>query len=163
MNEREQDLFEAELRQLQPAKLPDKFAERLAAAQLDVATRRSDPSVRMSSTAPWLRWLRWFAPATAIAGAIVTLVILRADLRIREADRPLNVTTEPALQADDVEIDRQLVGAFDAVATLPDGEPVRLRVREWMDEVVLRDTERGVAVQQRSPRIEVIPVSFETF
>jgi hypothetical protein len=76
---------------------------------------------------------------------------------------PLRSDVPRALQADAVEIDRQLIGAFEAIATLPDGEPVRLRVREWMDEVVLRDTAHGVAVQQRSPRIEVIPVSFETF
>jgi hypothetical protein len=67
------------------------------------------------------------------------------------------------LKADDVQIDEQLVSTFDAVAPLPSGEPVRFRCRQWLDEVVLRDSKRGVEVTRRVPRVEVVPVSFETY
>jgi hypothetical protein len=56
-----------------------------------------------------------------------------------------------------------LVAAFDAVARLPDGQPVRFRCREWSDGVVLRDSARGIVIEQRMPRLEVVPVSFETY
>jgi DNA-directed RNA polymerase specialized sigma24 family protein len=69
----------------------------------------------------------------------------------------------PVLEADDVEIDRRLITAFEAVATLPTGEPVRFRCSEWSDEVVLRDRARGVVIEQRTPRFEVVPVRFETY
>lgn len=67
------------------------------------------------------------------------------------------------LKADSVQIDRQLVASFDAVARLPGGEPIRFRCREWVDEVVLQDKARGLVVEQRAPRLEVIPVRFETY
>jgi hypothetical protein len=73
------------------------------------------------------------------------------------------VPKKPTLKADRVEIDRQLVGAFDAVARLPSGEPIRFRCRQWMDQVVFRDSSRGVVVEKRSPRLEVVPVGFETY
>jgi hypothetical protein len=163
VNEHEQDLFEAELRQLQPAKLPEDLAARLAAARLNVAALEAKPSADRRRSARWLPLLRWLAPATAAAAATLALVVWLNRPDGGRPETPLHAVSPRALQADAVEIDRQLIGAFEAIATLPDGEPVRLRVREWMDEVVLRDTAHGVAVQQRSPRIEVIPVSFETF
>jgi len=67
------------------------------------------------------------------------------------------------IKADDVEIDQRLVSSFDAVAQLPSGLPVRFRCREWADEVVLRDTARGIVIEQRAPRLEVVPVSFEMY
>jgi hypothetical protein len=73
------------------------------------------------------------------------------------------VTVPPPLKADSVQIDEQLVGAFDAVGRLPSGEPVRFHCREWMDNVVLRDKTRGVVIEQRTPRVEVVPVRFETY
>jgi hypothetical protein len=94
------------------------------------------------------------------------LVILMARWNAPDGAKP-NPSTGPsvrsALRADNVEIDRQLVSAFEAVATLPDGEPVRIRCREWMDEVVLHDSKSGVAIRQRTPRFEVIPVRLETY
>jgi hypothetical protein len=70
---------------------------------------------------------------------------------------------QPALKADNVEFDQQLVASFDAVARLPSGQPVRFRCREWADAVVLRDSASGIEVEQRTPRLEVVPVSFETY
>jgi hypothetical protein len=82
---------------------------------------------------------------------------------ITQHGRPLAVTVTPPLKADSVQIDEQLVGAFDAVGRLPNGEPVRFHCREWMDNVVLRDKTRGVVIEQRTPRVEVVPVRFETY
>jgi hypothetical protein len=62
-----------------------------------------------------------------------------------------------------VQIDQALVWSFDAVARLPSGEPIRFRCREWMDQVVLSDRDRGVVFEQRAPRVEVVPVRFETY
>jgi hypothetical protein len=67
------------------------------------------------------------------------------------------------LKADAVEIDKPLVAAFDTVARLPGGEPVRFRCREWNDHLVMRDSARGVVFEQDVSRIEVVPVSIETY
>jgi hypothetical protein len=71
--------------------------------------------------------------------------------------------SEPILKADEVEVDQELLGSFEAVADLPDGEPVRFRCRQWIDEVTFRDSARGVEVVQRVPRMEVVPVSFASY
>jgi hypothetical protein len=76
------------------------------------------------------------------------------------------VAVAPASQsfkADGVQINRELVSSFDAVARLPTGEPIRFRCRKWMDRVVLEDKRRGLVIQQSSPRVEVLPVRFETY
>jgi hypothetical protein len=62
-----------------------------------------------------------------------------------------------------VVIDRTLLTAFEAQATLPDGEPLRLRCRQWIESVTLRDSARGIEVEQRVPRLEVVPIRFETY
>ena len=56
-----------------------------------------------------------------------------------------------------------MVALFDAVAQLPNGQPVRFRCREWADEVVLRDPARGIVIERRTPRLEVVPIRFETY
>jgi hypothetical protein len=81
----------------------------------------------------------------------------------RQQDSPPGAAAEAALKADEVEIDQQLIVAFDAVARLPGGQPIRFRCREWADEVVLTDSAHGVVIEQRTPRLEVVPVSFETY
>ena len=75
---------------------------------------------------------------------------------IASADRPL-------LKADKVEIDRQLVADFDAIARLPSGEPVRFRCQQWMDKVWLRDSAAGLVIERTTPRLEIVPVRFETY
>ena len=101
------------------------------------------------------------APSTAAAVALLAVV---AHLnRGRNSAPPASAASAPALNADQVEIDRQLIGSFDAVANMPEGEPVRFRFQQWMDAVTLRDSVRGIEVVQRTPRIEVVPVSFATY
>jgi hypothetical protein len=101
------------------------------------------------------------AAGAAVAAALLVWWPFRPENR--QPSRPLVPAAEPALKADDVEIDQQLVAAFDAVARLPDGQPIRFRCREWADAVVLTDTARGLVIEQRTPRLEVVPVSFETY
>jgi hypothetical protein len=157
------ELFEAEVHRLKPAMPLEDFMARLVEAQpLPLAERKS---AHRPMQGDGLRWLfRWLAPIAAAAAVVVALLVwllpwLGNKLPIRLATSQSN----PVLRADNVEIDRRLVAAFDAVAQMPDGEPMRFRCFEWADEVVLRDSARGIVVEQRAPRLEAVPVSFETY
>jgi hypothetical protein len=164
MNDREHELFEAELHRLKPAEPPEEFMARLAESQ---PMPRVQPSVRSwPARQPdvWRVLLRWLAPAMAGAAVVAALLVWQVNKpEGRSASQAVIASAKPALKANDVEIDRQLVAAFDAVARMPGGEPVRFRCREWMDNVVLRDSAQGVEVEQRTPRLEVVPVGFETY
>ena len=158
MTDPEQDRFEQELRQQVPSKLPPDFSERLNQAW-NPGNRVPTPRQRV----PRLSWLRWLAPAAAaVAAGIVVLMHLRlSPPPIEKEHRAPPATT--ALKASDIEINRRLVTSFRAVATLPSGEPVQVQCREWLDQVELRDSSRGVAIQQQTPRFEILPVEIETF
>ena len=164
MNDREHELFEVELRRLKPAEPPEEFMVRLAAAQ---PMPRVQPSVRSRPARQpdvWRVLLRWLAPAMAAAAVVAALLVWQGpQLEGRPPSQPVIASAKPALKADDVEIDRQLVAAFDTVARMPGGEPVRFSCREWMDNVVLLDSAQGVEVEQCTPRLEVVPVGFETY
>ena len=124
MNELDPDFFEAELRKLNPAPPPENFMARLSDA-LPAARPSARPlpkqgvrGTRWSLTLPHL--LRWAAPA-AITGVLLVV------LAIRQSSAPAtksNPGTPPdpmgtVVNADDVEIDQQLV------ATFPTWEDVR--------------------------------------
>ncbi len=158
------ELIEAELHRLKPARPPEALLARLAAARPAPRPQRegrSQPRVAFDS---WRWLLRWVAPATAAVAIAVTLLVWRWPGADRKpAVLPGEGLTKSALRANAVEFDRELVASFDAVARLPSGEPVRFRCREWTDGVVLRDAARGVVIERRTPRLEVVPVSFETY
>ena len=159
MNEHE--LFETELRQLKPARLPREFELRLISPPSLSFRELETPGRSQVWRGGWSLWLRWLAPATVVAAALLVVACL-----LHRQRKTAPVTTEasaPTLKADQVEIDRQLLGSFDAVASMPEGEPVRFHFEQWMDSVTLRDSVRGVEVVQRIPRIEVVPVSFATY
>jgi hypothetical protein len=163
MNDGDPELMEAKLRRLTPARPPAELMARLAAARPAPAPVPPQPSTS-NPQLPGLALLRWLglvAAGAAVAAAFLVWWPSRPENR--QASNALSATAEPALKADDVEIDQQLVAAFDAVARLPDGQPVRFRCREWAEEVVLTDTARGIVIEQRTPRLEVVPVSFETY
>jgi hypothetical protein len=163
MSDGDLELFESELRKLKAARPPEDFMARLADAQPLPQTDRK-PYRRPMQSDMWLLLLRWLAPIAAAAGVVAALLVWRLPSSPnRPPVRSAAVPAKPALKADDVEIDQQLVAAFDAVARMPDGAPVRYRCFEWADEVALRDSARGVVVEQRTPRLEVVPVSFETY
>ena len=153
MNEREHELMEAELRRLQPAQPPAALIERLLAAVAAPTAPKPQRRPRESGLREWwLPWLRWLAPVSAV-GLVVFVSVYQF---------PWAVQSE-TFNANDVQLNRKLVSSFDAVAELPDGEPVRFRVREWSDQAVFHDSARGLVVERSTPRMEVVPVAFETY
>jgi hypothetical protein len=163
MNDRDLDLFERELEALKPAPPPKEFVDRLAQAISIEAGRNS--RARKAAPSPeagslWLYrpqvWLRWLAPATILV--LAGILAWNANFAGRR-----EATASAALKADEVKIGSTLVSSFDAVASTPDGEPVRFRCEEWLDEVRLSDRSRGLVYSQRVPRVTVVPVSFETY
>ncbi len=160
MTDHEKEDFERQLRRTKPARLPEDFNARLLAAQLPVkANVRSAP--RVAPISDYLRTLRqslrWLIPASAVA-LMATVVWHEGQ---PSATRPSLAV--PAFKADDVKIDQKLVSSFDAVARLPGGEPVRFRCENWMDPVVLSDKSRGLVVENRKPRFEVVSMGYETY
>lgn len=185
--------FEAELERLKPKPPPGEFTRRLALAVLllrrehramprhlvqvfNLVYRRFSCFCRNSSgrfadyesAVPQIENLRYrSALRWLVSGAVVLSITIvfwfKHTATITNAEPPPVAQAHPELKADNVDIDRQLVGAFDAVAHLPGGEPVRFRCQEWMDEMVLRDSARGVVIEQRRPHLEIVPVSFETY
>ncbi len=161
MNKPEQDLFEQELQRLRPAAPPAEVRHRLLAARPVARPRRQSHAPALSLASLILRWL---IPATAVFVAAV----LYWRLQRSQPAEPMLATNHsaelaPAVEADHVQLEEKLLRSFDTVALLPGGEPVRFRCMEWMDELTLRDEQRGVTIEQRSPRVEVVPVRFETY
>ncbi len=175
MNEFDPELFEAELRKLRPARPPADLMARLAEAQpatWDQAPAVVEPPPRASISQPsaldpqplWTLLLRWLGPAAAAAALLAALLVaLPHSKRPNEPAKVAGVPKKTASNTGEVEIDRQLVALFDAVAQLPSGQPVRFRCRQWDDEVVFRDPKTGVEIERRTPRLEVVPVSLEVY
>jgi hypothetical protein len=164
MNGNDAGQFEQELRGLKPARPPASFMVRLVATRSGSNTKRELPLRLPSRTEGWRSLLRWLAPATAIAAMALTLLFLRLAEPKRDPEgRSVKASNQPMLRADHVEIDRELVGVYDAIARLPGGEPVRFRCSEWSDGVVFRDRTRGFEIEQRTPRLEVVPLRLEIY
>ena len=159
MNEDEYIVLEQELRHQRPAAPPPELMGRLKAAQPARPPPREQVRPRPSF---WPLVVRWLVPATALV--VVGMVVWRVGLPV--APPPggkLIAESAPAVAADDIELGWELIRSFDTVARLPSGEPVRFRCSEWMDEMIVRDKDRNVVIEQRTPRVEVIPVRFETY
>lgn len=166
MTEFDPQSFEAELKRLKPASPPAPLMARLGRVSAKRPGRDLLESVKGLARQVWPRWFWWTAAAT---GALVMAVALLSRNEPRSASvrspasPPLATTSKPTLKAEQVEIDKRLLSSFDAIASLPSGEPVRFHCREWMEQVTLRDSVRGVVIERQSPRLEVIPVRFETY
>jgi hypothetical protein len=145
--------MEAELRRTKPAKAPQEFMDRLLLAVPVTPASTVEPR-ETRKREWWLPWLRWLAPVSAVG--LITFV------SIKQIPWAVN-HSEDGINADDVRISHKLVSSFDAVGKLPGGEPVRFRVREWSDSTVLHDSTRGLVVERSTPRLEVIPVGFDTY
>ncbi len=155
MKDREQNLMEVELQRLKPATPPPELMERmLAALPAAPAPRLETRAGTPRPTEWWWPWLRWLAPVSAI--------VLVAFVSLRQIPLALNHPVT-GINADAVQISHKLMSAYDAVGELPGGEAVRFRVREWSDSTVMHDSARGLVVEQSKPRLEVIPVAFETY
>ncbi len=156
--------FEAELQRLRPAKAPEEFMaklEKAALAQPALRPPRAKPGLALMAGS-WRLW-RLIGPAAALIAAAALLV--SRDYRHAPARGPAMAPNNLArtIKADRIDFDRQLVTAFDAIARLPGGEPVRFRCRQWLDELVVHDAGSGVVIEQQTPRLEVVPVKFETY
>jgi hypothetical protein len=161
MNDPEFDAFEAELRAISPAAPPQELVEKLMAARSSVKVpaapvQEPEPGLGTGLHALW----RWLIPATAVAALAVAGTVLLVRAPVKPA--PGLAVSEPAPQ-ETIEIDRQLLLAYDTVAELASGEPVRFHCREWEETVTVRDPVRGIAIERRTPRLEVTPVRLETY
>jgi hypothetical protein len=160
--------FEAELKRLAPAQPPEDFMARLQAARPQVH-QRENPSAWRPKPLLWSGWWRWLAPVAALV--VVALVLFsdpiwRSLRRQPAAASPLAIPSRlqgAASKVDLVQINNELVGSFDTIARLPSGEPIRFRCRRWIDQVTVEDTKSGMVVEERTPRLEVLPVRFETY
>ena len=167
----EQDQFEAELKRLVPARPPEALLARLRAAKPSALNARSPlraeaAPVASSGLRTVLRGVfRVWRPLAAASAALALAVGFWAWHRApgRVAPTSTRLATAVPLEVDGVQIDQKLLSTFDAIGRLPSGEAVRFRCRKWMDRVTLRDQDRGLVVEQRAPRIEVVPVRFETY
>ncbi|HEX5219631.1 MAG TPA: hypothetical protein VFZ59_08690 [Verrucomicrobiae bacterium] len=163
MSDHEQEKFEAQLRQLKPGKLPEDLVARIQDA---VSSRpQTVITARQRATPGFLQILRWLVPATA--AVIVTTVLWQrqensGEPGVSNVDLQGSVAATP-LKPDNVQIGKELVSSFDAVATLPGGEPVRFRCQQWLTTVVVDDAKRGLLMESRTPRVVVVPVGFETY
>jgi hypothetical protein len=161
VNEQEQEKYETELRRTPPARLPEHFMARLQAAK-----PAPEPARRMSFQPAaggqgWRGLWRWLAPAMGLA--VVGLLAARVNFHPESSAEKKPLAAAAGLVADDVQVDQELVSSFDVVAKLPGGEPVRFRCQKWRDQLVVTDKNRGVEIEQNSPRVEVVPVRFETY
>jgi hypothetical protein len=161
MNEQEQERYESELRRTPPAPLPAHFMARLQAAKPGPERGSRRLFLPDHPSLGWRVLLHLVAPAMAVVLAGFLVVRLKVKSEGSAKERPLAATV--GLKANDLQVDQELVSSFDVVATLPNGQPVRFRCRQWKDQLVVTDKSRGVEIEQNSPRVEVVPVRFETY
>jgi membrane-associated protease RseP (regulator of RpoE activity) len=165
VTEREQQEFEATLRRTRPVKLPEELRSRLLAAAPPKKARSATPWPALAVLG-WLRVLRLALPAAAVV-AIAAVVVWRNALTSRkgasDGKSSAAIFAAAPLKADDVKIDQELVSSFDTVARLPGGEPVRFRCNQWLDEITLSNKAQGLVLQERTPRLEIVTVGFETY
>ena len=162
MNEQEEKRTESVLRRMAPARPPADFMARLVAAKPSVEMH-AEPAARGSESPNlWLLLRRWLVPATALTVVGLAMLWLKM-VPARPSEHDTATGKSPALKADEVHIDEELLSAFDAVGLLPSGEPVRFHCQQWVDQIEVRDKARGLVVQQRAPRLQIVPVSFETY
>jgi hypothetical protein len=167
--------FESDLRRIPPAPAPEQLVNRLLANR----PRRAEapaPIRPVPTFFSWSRLLGWLVPATAVG--LVLFISLRHSESLRDEhptavqQAPTNLAGAPtashrpqadAAEGDELEIGRTWIATYDAVAELPNGEPIRFRCREWADTTLFRDKARGIAVERSTPRLEITPIRFETY
>ena len=172
LQDQELEAFEAELRNVKATPPPEALISRLLA----VRPRPGPAVIDLVQSEPqgyaWVRLLRWLAPATAL-GMLLFITLGRhpsppagrsgiSSQQLQTASASLASVVQPG-NPDEIEIGRKLVATFDAVAELPSGEPVRFRCQEWSDTTVFRDRARGIAIERSTPRLEIVPISFDTY
>ena len=165
MTDREQQEFEARLRRTRPVKLPEELRSRLLAAAPPTKARSAPPWPALAVLG-WLRVLRLALPAAAVV--LVAAVVIWHNA---SPSRPgpagsrssSGMVVAAPLKADEVKIQHDLVSSFDTLARLPGGEPVRFRCNQWLDEITFSNKAQGLVLQERTPRLEIVTVGFETY
>ena len=164
MTDREQKEFEAELRRTRPVKLPEELRSRLLAAAPPKKARSAPPWPALAVLG-WLRVLRLALPAAA-AVIVAAIIVWRSASPKPETNytkSKVGIAVASPLKPDDVKIDQELVSSFDTLARLPTGEPIRFHCNQWLDQVTLSNKAQGLVLQERTPRLEIVPVGFETY
>jgi hypothetical protein len=177
MSEHELEGMEASLSRLRPAAPPPELMRRLMQAQPAPVTREN-PASESESVSPWkarpraksgtadgLRTLllRWLAPALGAAALAAVAIVVGMRVHSTRPEAQLAKQIGQGITADDVQINHELVGSFETVANMPGGEPVRLECKRWLDKVVYRDKATGTVIEQETPRLQVVPVGYETY
>ncbi len=163
MNAPAPEPIETDLRRLTPARPPEDFLARLAAARPLPRSELQRAFPQPSPQRPWWQLLGWLVPATAAAAVVAWLNWPEPGSDSVPPGPSGAAVTGPSLTADAVEVDRRLVAAFEAVAQWPGGEPVRFQCREWTEAVIVRDSARGVEIEQRTPHLEIVPVGLDAY
>jgi hypothetical protein len=164
MNAFNPEQFEAELKRLRPAQpapeMLSRISQELSSQPARAAGNGSTPRPLWS----WSWLLRWVVPACALTALCAGFYWKhQATFLAQSPNRHLASSGRPVLKADKVEINCQWVADFDAVAKLPSGEPVRFRCEQWMDKIQWRDSAKGLVIEQTTPRLEIVPIRFETY
>ena len=162
MTDFDAEQFEAELRTLKGARPPQATLDRIL-TELGTQSKRKRAPAEPAQVCLWRSVLRWVVPAACAVVVALWYAGHENSAKPKPGIQPIVSAGRPLLRADKVEIDRQLVADFDAVARLPGGEPVRFRCQQWMDKVWLRDTAAGLVIERTTPRLEIVPVRFETY
>lgn len=157
--------LESELKHLRPRRLPLGFQERLLERSPEASP--ATPARPDRTLAFWRSWRRLVFPLSAGALAAVLLLVWP----VRPPVPPLKTgdvqNVEPAFptpaSTDQVEFDSQLLASFDAVAELPGGIPVRFECRQYEDRVIFHHANADLTVERSVPRLEIVPVRFETY
>ena len=145
--------LEAELRALAPAQPPRRL--------LNKTLERLSPSQVEHSRWDWRDALSWLIPAFGI-GLIAVLVLFLPSAWVRRPATPL-ATANTSVKADPIEVDHELLANYDAVGRLPDGRPVRFHCAQWVDKVSFSDAAAGFRIERTTPRLEIVPIDFETY
>jgi len=151
--------LEAGLRQIPPAAAPPELMERLRAATA---------GMQAEDRPAWRRIFRWdelFIGWRGLAAGAAAAIVVLGWLAWHPATKPgkINLADSPGTKVNAVQVGHSLVASFDTVAQVPGGEPVRFRCREWQDDVVIHDDAHGMVISKSTPRVEVVPVRFETY
>lgn len=157
MMQDEQERLETTLRQISPAAPPQELMDRLRLAALE-AQPSTQPAV------PGFRWTDLFRGWRTLTVAAPAAAVILLWLAFRPAPKPSPMHLDATgIKANAVQVGHSLVASFDTVAQLPGGEPVRFRCREWEDNVVIHDAAHGLVISKTVPRVEMVPVRFETY
>lgn len=145
--------LEAELRALAAARPPRRL--------LNKVLERLSPGEVEDSGWHWRDALNWLIPALGIGLIVVLVLFLPSAWVPRPAAHLPMVNT--SLKSEPIEIDHELLANYDAVGRLPDGRPVRFHCAQWVDKVSFSDAAAGFRIERTTPRLEIVPIDFETY